>query len=235
MADECEGGGRMRLLLAEDEKYLNRILVKQLTQAGYAVDACMDGQEALDYLESPATYDAVVLDIMMPKVDGIAVLERMRQSGNTVPVLLLTARDAVEDRIRGLDAGADDYLTKPFDAQELLARLRALLRRGAVRSDTTLKLADLELNPATKQVVRGGKIIALSAREYSILEYMMRNAGTVLSREKIENHIWNYDYQGGSNVVDVYIRYLRGKVDADFSVKLIHTVRNMGYVLREPS
>jgi len=223
----------MRLLLAEDEKYLNRILTKQLVQAGYAVDSCMDGRAALEYLESPAVYDAVVLDIMMPQMDGISVLQRVRSMGDPVPVLLLTAKDAVEDRIRGLDAGADDYLTKPFDAQELLARLRALLRRGSLQRDSVLRLADLELDPAAKRVTRAGAEISLSAREYSILEYMLRNAGSVLSRDAIENHIWNYDYQGGSNVVDVYIRYLRNKIDAGHSVKLIHTVRGMGYVLRE--
>lgn len=223
----------MRLLLAEDEKYLNRILSKQLAQAGYAVDSCMDGRAALEYLESPAVYDAVVLDIMMPHMDGISALQRVRSAGNPVPVILLTAKDAVEDRIRGLDAGADDYLTKPFDAQELLARLRALLRRGSVQRESVLRLADLELDPASKRVTRAGAEIKLSAREYSILEYMLRNAGAVLSRDSIENHIWNYDYQGGSNVVDVYIRYLRNKIDAGHPVKLIHTVRGMGYVLRE--
>jgi len=175
----------------------------------------------------------VILDIMMPGMDGLTVLSRIRQAGIDAPVLLLTARDGIEDRVKGLDAGADDYLVKPFAAEELLARLRALLRRGSGKRESLLTVGDLTLDPAARRVSRAGQIIALSAREYSILEYLMRNAGAVLSREQIEDHIWNYDYQGGSNVVDVYIRYLRGKIDAPFEKKLIHTVRNAGYVLRE--
>ena len=203
----------MRILVAEDEKYLNRVLVKLLTQAGYAVDGCADGQEALDYLESTSAYDAAVLDIMMPRVDGLTVLRRLRSQGCSLPVLLLTARDAVESRVEGLDAGADDYLVKPFDSQELLARVRALLRRGGARQEATLSLGDLTMDPATRQVRRGTRDIALSAREFSLLEYMLRNAGQVLARQMIEEHSWNYDYQGGSNVVDVYIRSLRSKLD----------------------
>ncbi|MBE5787656.1 MAG: response regulator transcription factor [Clostridiales bacterium] len=223
----------MRILIAEDEQYLNRILTRQLEKAGYGVDACLDGLHALDYLMGTAVYDAVILDIMMPGMDGLTVLSRIRQAGIDAPVLLLTARDGIEDRVKGLDAGADDYLVKPFAAEELLARLRALLRRGSGKRESLLTVGDLTLDPAARRVSRAGQIIALSAREYSILEYLMRNAGAVLSREQIEDHIWNYDYQGGSNVVDVYIRYLRGKIDAPFEKKLIHTVRNAGYVLRE--
>lgn len=223
----------MRILVAEDEKYLNRVLVKLLTQAGYAVDGCADGQEALDYLESTSAYDAAVLDIMMPQVDGLTVLRRLRSQGSSLPVLLLTARDAVESRVEGLDAGADDYLVKPFDSQELLARVRALLRRGGARQEATLSLGDLTLDPATRQVRRGMRDIALSAREFSLLEYMLRNAGQVLSRQMIEEHSWNYDYQGGSNVVDVYIRNLRSKLELPGERRLIHTVRGAGYVLRE--
>ena len=222
----------MRILIAEDEAYLNRILVKLLTRAGYAVDSCANGEEAWDYLQSAAEYDAVVLDIMMPKVDGLEVLRRMRMLSMHTPVLLLTARDAVEDRVRGLDTGADDYLTKPIASEELLARLRVLMRRGQGQKQSLLALADLTLDPAARRVMRAGREIDLSAREYAILEYMLRNAGHVLSRQQIEEHIWNYDYQGGSNVVDVYIRYLRGKIDADSTVKLIHTVRGAGYVLK---
>jgi len=223
----------VRILIAEDEQYLNRILTRQLEKAGYGVDACLDGLHALDYLMGTAVYDAVILDIMMPGMDGLTVLSRIRQAGIDAPVLLLTARDGIEDRVKGLDAGADDYLVKPFAAEELLARLRALLRRGSGKRESLLTVGDLTLDPAARRVSRAGQIIALSAREYSILEYLMRNAGAVLSREQIEDHIWNYDYQGGSNVVDVYIRYLRGKIDAPFEKKLIHTVRNAGYVLRE--
>lgn len=222
----------MRLLLVEDEKSLNKMLAKQLMQAGYGVDSCYDGAEAEDYLQS-THYDVVILDIMMPKKDGISVLRDMRKAKNPAPVLLLTAKDSTEDRVLGLDSGADDYLIKPFDFSELLARLRALLRRGSAAQETVLQVADLSLNPATHAVMRAGKEIMLSAREYSILECLMRNAGLVLSREKIENHIWSYDYQGGSNVIDVYIRYLRKKVDDEFDVKLIHTIRGVGYVLKE--
>lgn len=223
----------MRILIAEDEAYLNRILEKVLTKAGYAVDSCADGQEALDYLESTDAYDAAILDIMMPKVDGLTVLRRIRERGSDLPVLLLTARDAVESRVEGLDLGADDYLTKPFATQELLARLRALLRRGGAKQSTVLAVADLCLDPASRRVTRGGREIALSAREFALLEYMMRNAGMPLTRQMIEEHVWNYDYQGGSNVVDVYIRTLRGKLEIQGEKRLIHTVRNVGYVLRE--
>lgn len=223
----------MRILIAEDEKYLNKILVKTLTQAGYAVDSCENGRDALDFLRASAQYDAVVLDIMMPLMDGLSVLRAMRGDGNPAPVLLLTARDAIEDRVAGLDAGADDYLTKPFAAEELLARLRALLRRGSVQRESVLTVGDLTLDPASHEVTRAGKSIALSAREFSILECLMRAKGAVLSREQIEERIWNYDYPGGSNVVDVYIRYLRNKIDEGFDKKLIHTVRGAGYVLRE--
>lgn len=223
----------MRILVAEDEKTLNAIVVKLLTRAGYAVDSCPDGHEAMAYLQSGTAYDAVVLDIMMPGVDGLSVLQAMRREGNRAPVLLLTARDAVEDRVRGLDAGADDYLTKPFAQDELLARLRALIRRGPASHEAVLTIADLTLDPAARRVTRGGEEVALSARAFSILEYMLKNAGMVLSRQRIEEHIWNYDYQGGSNVVDVYIRNLREKLDAGREHKLIHTVRGVGYVLRE--
>ena len=216
----------MRVLIAEDEAYLNRILEKMLTKAGYAVDSCADGQEALEYLESTDAYDAAILDIMMPRVDGLTVLRRIRERGSDLPVLLLTARDAVESRGEGLDLGADDYLTKPFATQELLARLRALLRRGGAKQSTVLALADLRLDPASRRVTRGG-------REIALLEYMMRNAGMPLTRQMIEEHVWNYDYQGGSNVVDVYIRTLRGKLEIQGEKRLIHTVRNVGYVLRE--
>ena len=223
----------MRILIAEDEAYLNRILEKVLTKAGYAVDSCADGQEALEYLESTDAYDAAILDIMMPRVDGLTVLRRIRERGSDLPVLLLTARDAVESRVEGLDLGADDYLTKPFATQELLARLRALLRRGGAKQAAVLALADLRLDPASRRVTRGGREIALSAREFALLEYMMRNQGAVLTREQLENHVWDYGFEGGSNIVDVYVRYLRRKIDEPFEKKLIHTVRGMGYALRE--
>lgn len=222
----------MRLLYAEDEKDLNEVVTKTLIKNHYSVDSCFDGEEALDCLAA-AEYDAVILDIMMPRVDGLAVLERLRAQGNRVPVLLLTARDGVSDRVKGLDSGADDYLVKPFALEELLARLRALLRRDGGRTDHTYHLADLVVDCDARTARRGDVDIALSSKEFSILEYLVRNKGVVLSREKIEQHIWNFDYAGGSNVVDVYIRYLRKKIDDGFSPKLIHTVRGAGYVMRE--
>ncbi len=222
----------MRLLLAEDEQDLNRIITKKLLSAGYSVDSCYDGEEALIYLTS-AEYDGAVLDVMMPKLDGFAVLKRLRSQGIHTPVLLLTARDAVEDRVEGLDLGANDYLVKPFAFAELMARIRAMTRVAGRQAGSMLSIADLEMDCASRKVTRAGKEIQLSAREYAILEYLMRNVNIVLSREKIENHIWNFDYEGGTNVVDVYISYLRRKIDDGYGVKLIHTVRGSGYVLRE--
>ena len=222
----------MRILIAEDERDLNALLKKRLRQAGYSVDACFDGEEVFDYLPG-AEYDALVLDIMMPKLDGIGVLQRLRAEGNPVPVLLLTAKDSIEDRVTGLDAGADDYLIKPFAFDELLARLRVLLRKPVMQKQQVLTVGDLSLWPDSRRVVRGGREISLSAKEYNLLHYMMRNAGIVLSRDKLEQHVWDYDFSGGSNVIDVYIRYLRRKIDDGQASKLIHTVRGQGYVLRE--
>ena len=222
----------MRLLLAEDERDLNRLITKKLTSAGYSVDSFFDGEEAIHVL-SYTDYDGVILDIMMPKADGIAVLRALRERGKTTPVLFLTARDAIADRVRGLDSGANDYLLKPFAFDELLARIRAMTRLSFGASESVLTVGDLTLNLATQEVRRGGQPITLSAKEYALLEYLMHNQGIVLSREKIENHIWNLDYEGGTNVVDVYISYLRKKIDEGRKEKLIHTVRGRGYVLRE--
>ena len=181
-----------------------------------------------------AEYDAVILDMMMPKRDGLAVLKALRSGGKTVPVLLLTARDSVSDRVTGLDAGADDYLVKPFAFEELLARIRAMLRKKEGRAQNRCVIADLSIDFDTRSVMRGTVPISLSSKEFSILEYLANNQGIVLSRDRIEQHIWNYDYEGGSNVVDVYIRYLRKKIDDGFEPKLIHTVRGAGYVLKDP-
>lgn len=222
----------MRILFAEDERDLNHIITKKLTSQGYSVDSVYDGEEAIDIL-SYTDYDAVILDIMMPKVDGFAVLRALRSKGKNTPVLFLTARDSVQDRVAGLDSGANDYLVKPFSVEELLARIRAMTRTAFGVSDSLLTVGDLTMDTAAKVVKRGGKEIPLSAKEYALLEYLMHNAGIVLSREKIENHIWNFDYEGGTNVVDVYIRYLRKKIDEGYDKKLIHTVRGRGYVLRE--
>ena len=222
----------MRILFAEDERDLNHIITKKLTSQGYSVDSVYDGEEAIDIL-SYTDYDAVILDIMMPKADGFAVLRALRSKGKNTPVLFLTARDSVQDRVAGLDSGANDYLVKPFSVEELLARIRAMTRTAFSVSDSMLSVGDLTMDTAAKVVKRGGKEIPLSAKEYALLEYLMHNAGIVLSREKIENHIWNFDYEGGTNVVDVYIRYLRKKIDEGYDKKLIHTVRGRGYVLRE--
>ena len=224
----------MRLLVAEDERNLNKLITKKLTSEGYSVDSCFDGAEALDFL-SMASYDGVILDVMMPQLDGFSLLKRMRQQGDRTPVLFLTARDSIEDRVAGLDMGASDYLVKPFSFAELMARIRVLTRKSAETANSTYRIADLTLDTASRQVTRGGRSISLSAKEFALLEYLLRNKGIVLSREKIENNLWNFDYEGGTNAVDVYIRYLRKKIDEDFSPKLIHTVRGVGYVLRDES
>lgn len=222
----------MRLLVAEDEKDLNSVITKTLRKNHYTVDACFDGEEALSYL-ALAEYDAVILDIMMPKVNGLEVLKQLRGEGKRVPVLLLTARSGVSDRVSGLDAGADDYLVKPFAFDELLARIRVILRRESGRPDHCYRIANLTIDCDARTVFREHIPITLSSREFSILEYLACNQGIVLTRDKIEQHIWSFDYEGGSNIIDVYIRNLRKKVDDGFSPRLIHTVRGTGYVLKE--
>lgn len=222
----------MRILVAEDERDMNRLISKRLTEENYSVDSCYDGIQVLEYLEC-AEYDGIILDIMMPRMDGIQVLKKLRSQNCQIPVLLLTARDSIEDRVHGLDAGADDYLVKPFAFEELLARIRVMLRKPAAVKSNIYRVADLEVHLDTCQVFRGGKEISLSGKEFSLLRYMIQNQGIVLSREKMEQHIWNYDFTGGSNVIDVYIRYLRKKIDDGQEKKLIHTVRGAGYVLRE--
>lgn len=222
----------MRILIAEDEKDLNAVLKKRLEAEAYTVDSCFDGEEALLYLEG-ADYDAVILDIMMPKKSGLEVLKSIRANKNLVPVLLLTAKDTVEDRVMGLDLGADDYLVKPFAFEELLARIRVMLRKKAEVKDNCCAVANLKVFLDSHRVFRGETEITLSNKEFAVLRYLILNKGIVLSRERIEQHIWNYDYAGGSNVIDVYIRYLRKKIDNDFEPKLIHTVRGAGYVLKE--
>lgn len=221
----------MRILVAEDEQDLNRLICRTLERAGYGVDACGDGEAALAYLDG-ADYDCIVLDIMMPKLDGRQVLQALRSRGAAVPVILLTALDSVQDRVSGLDLGADDYLVKPFDLDELLARIRAVTRKYGVQKTSVCTLADLAVDTASRTVTRAGRNIRLSAKEYAILEYLIRNQGIVISRARLEDHIWNYDYAGGSNVVDVYLAYLRKKIDSGFDQKLIHTVRGAGWVLR---
>lgn len=221
----------MRLLVVEDEKKLNELITKKLKKEYYGVDSCFDGEEAVRYVEG-TEYDAIILDIMLPKLDGFEVIKRIRAKKNKVPILLLTARDNIDDKVKGLDYGADDYLVKPFIFEELMARIRVLLRRNSGNADNIITIANLKVDLDAKTVFRDDLLIKLSGREYSILEYLIRNKGKILSRERIEDHIWNYDYEGGTNVIDVYIRYLRKKIDDSYTPKLIHTIRGLGYVLR---
>lgn len=222
----------MRLLVVEDEASLQAVIAKRLTQEGYSVDVCGDGQEALDFLDA-AEYDCVVLDVMLPRKSGLDVLRILRARDDGTPVLLLTAMDSIADRVNGLDAGADDYLVKPFSFDELLARIRALFRRKGEAKTAQLSIDDLTMDTAARVVRRSGRLIELTAKEYALLEYFLRNKNHVLSRDQIIEHIWNFDFDGDSNIVDVYVRYLRRKIDYDFPHKLIHTVRGTGYVLRE--
>ena len=222
----------MRILVVEDEKRLNRIISEALEDEGYSVDSCFNGQDALDYAAG-ADYDVIILDIMMPKMDGLEVVRRLRSGGNSTPVLFLTARDSVADRVTGLESGGDYYLVKPFDFQELMAVVRVMTRKYTGNRSNVYTIADLRLDATAKTVTRAGKSIELTAKEFSLLEYMMRNKGVVLSREMIENNLWNYDYEGGTNVVDVYVGYLRKKMDTGFDRKLIHTVWGTGWVLKE--
>jgi len=225
----------VRILVIEDEKNLNDIIVKRLILEKYGVDTCFNGNDALEYIFS-TEYDVIVSDIMMPGIDGFEILKRIREKGIKTPVLLLTALDGIEDRVKGLDYGADDYLVKPFAFDELMARIRVLLRRNSTNGNSNasniFSIANLTVNCNSHDVFRDDVPIKLSTREFTILEYMIRNKERVLSREQIEQHIWNYDYEGGTNVIDVYIRYLRKKIDKDFEPKLIHTVRGIGYVLK---
>jgi heavy metal response regulator len=220
----------LRVLVVEDEQGVSQFLMQGLTEAGYVVDVASDGDEGRQYALS-AEYDALVLDIMLPGIDGISLLREIRDRGVKTPVLLLTARDHVGDRVQGLDAGADDYLVKPFEFAELLARIRALLRRPVLAANPVLRLSDLELDAIRHQVRRAGKAIDLTPREFSLLEFLLIHQGQVLTRTQIIEHVWDVHYSGDTNVVDVYIGYLRRKVDRDFEPALVHTVRGFGYRL----
>src|SRR5215475_8111461 len=223
----------MRILVVEDERKVASFIRRGLEAEHYTVDVAYDGDTGLARaLEGH--YDLLILDLMLPRRDGAALLGELRARRQTLPILLLTARATVSDKVRGLDLGADDYLTKPFEFTELLARVRALLRRGGTTTAPALTLADLTLDPATRQVSRAGRRIELTAREYALLEFFLRNPGRVLSRALIAQRVWGVSFDTFTNVIDVYVNYLRRKIDADFEPKLLHTVRGAGYVLKEP-
>lgn len=220
----------MRVLVVEDEKDLNSIICSKLVKEGYNVDACYDGQAALDYMEAE-NYDGAIMDIMIPNKDGITVLREMRNAGIQVPVLFLTAKTETQDIVRGLDAGASDYMTKPFEFSELMARLRVMLRTQNPVNENVITCGSLVVDMNNRQAIRDGNVIDLTVREYAILEYLARNRNVVVTREQIRVNIWNIDDDVNSNVIDVYIRYLRRKIDDNYEEKLIHTIRGVGYKL----
>jgi len=222
----------MRILVAEDERKVASFIRQGLEEEGHAVEVAGDGAAALDLLLGSPPYDLVVLDVMLPRRDGLDVLKTLRARGVPTPVLILTARDAVADKVAGLDLGADDYLTKPFAFEELLARVRALLRRGTDQRAAVLRLGDLALDPVTREARRGRRRIELTAREYSLLDYFLRQPGRVLTRPMIAEHVWGLDFDSESNIIDVYIGYLRRKVDAPGEPRLLHTVRGSGYAMK---
>lgn len=222
----------MRILIVEDEKKVAKFLQQGFEEEHYAVDIASDGERG-EFLATTEQYDLIILDILLPKKDGIAVLKSLRNQRVNTPIMMLTAKSATEDKVEGLDSGADDYVTKPFSFVELLARARSLLRRGASEKSTLLKIADMQLDTISHKAQRGDKTIDLTAKEYALLEYFMRNKNRVLTRTLISEHIWNYNFDTGTNVIDVYINHLRQKVDGGFPKKLIHTVRGVGYVLKD--
>ena len=221
----------MRILVIEDEKKVASFIKKGLEEEHYAVDTAYDGEEGL-YMVETNEYDLIVLDLMIPKIDGLEVLKRVRGNRNNVPILVLTAKDTVDDIVKGLDAGCDDYLTKPFIFAEFLARIRALLRREKTDKEPVLKISDLTLSLVTHKVTRNEKEIDLTSKEYALLEYFMRNPDKVLTRTMISEHVWDYHFDSNTNVIDVYVNYLRRKVDKDFEPKLIHTIRGIGYMMK---
>lgn len=221
----------MRLLVVEDEKDLNEIITKQLRSNGYVTDSCFDGLQAYEYL-TVGNYDGAVLDVMLPKLNGFDLLQKVRGEGVQTPILFLTARTEKKDIIRGLDLGADDYLVKPFDLEELLARIRVMMRKRVDVRENIYRCGDLEVNSNTHSVTRGGREINLSAKEFQILLFLVRNKNMVVTREQIENNIWQFDKESNSNVIDVYIRYLRKKIDDNFDSRMIHTIRGVGYQLK---
>jgi heavy metal response regulator len=222
----------LRVLIVEDEQKVAAFIRRGLKEEGYAVDTAADGQEGF-YLASSNPYDIILLDLMLPALDGLTFCRKLRAQRNLTPVIMLTAKDEVSDKVKGLDAGADDYLTKPFSFEELLARIRAVLRKGARQQQTLLQVGDLSLDLLTHKVARSGREIELTAKEFALLEYLMRNPGTVVTRTMISEHVWDINFDTFTNVIDVYINYLRKKVDAGHLPKMIHTVRGRGYLLKE--
>ena len=222
----------MRVLVVEDHQEMARLIEQHLREEGFSVEVASTGEDAVSFA-TEYELDAVVLDVLLPGIDGFETCRRIREAGAWAPILMLTARDAVEDRVRGLDVGADDYLTKPFSFAELLARLRALIRRGAPERPATLWVGDLSLDPSTHEVHRRGRPIELTAKEFALLEYLMRHPGEALTRTQLREHVWDFAYDGDSNVIDVFVRQLRDKVDRPFGASSIETVRGVGYRIRE--
>ena len=221
----------MKILVVEDERDLNRIITKHLKKNNYSVDSCFDGQEALDFI-SYSEYDLIITDIMMPNVNGYEFIDKLRANKNNTPVIMLTAKDTLEDKIVGLDSGADDYIVKPFEFDELLARIRVLMRRNYGWATNIIQIEEVTLDLAKKQVTKSGEIIDLTGKEYEVLEYLMKNKGSILSRDQILNHVWDYEYEGASNIVDVIIKNIRKKLDRGEGNTIIYTKRGLGYFVK---
>ena len=222
----------MKILVVEDEKDLNRVITKHLKKNNYSVDSCFDGEQALDYVLY-GEYDLIITDIMMPKIDGYELIKQLRVKGNSTPVIMLTAKDSLDDKILGLDSGADDYIVKPFEFDELLARIRVLMRRNYGFATNIIQVDDVVLDISKKQVTRSGESIVLTGKEYEVLEYLFKNKTGIISREQILNHVWDYDYEGVSNIIDVIVKNIRKKLDVGSKKPIIHTKRGLGYFVKE--
>ncbi|MGX7112729.1 response regulator transcription factor [Gemella cuniculi] len=222
----------MKILVVEDEKDLNRVITKHLKKNNYSVDSCFDGAEALDYVDY-SDYDLIITDIMMPYVDGYEFIKKLREANNSTPVIMLTAKDSLDDKILGLDSGADDYIVKPFEFDELLARIRVLMRRNYGLATNVIEVDDVVLDISKKLVTRGGRIIELTGKEYEVFEYLMKNKNSIISRDQLLTHVWDYDYEGASNIVDVIIKNIRKKLDIGLKGAIIHTKRGLGYFVKQ--